>query len=144
MGYSKGVGGEGQLFPLSEHRSPLSTAKFLVPTRYFTAPAPYISHSPLDANSERATVLRPEIGYKEFSGNEVQLFLLFIIICASKRKMKRRTTVWLWTLQGAQQPQPFAPLEKHFLLKCSPCICSSIGRRMNGSKQRLVLMKLSL
>lgn len=46
MGYSQGVGGEGQLFPLSEHCSPLNTANFLVPTWYFTAPAPYISHSP--------------------------------------------------------------------------------------------------
>lgn len=48
MGYSQGVGGEGQLFPLSEHRTPLSTAKSLVPKRYLTAPAPYVSHFPLD------------------------------------------------------------------------------------------------
>lgn len=55
-----------------------------MPTRYFTAPAPSVSHLPLDTSHERVTVLRPEIGYKEFSGNEVQLFKNFFK-CASKR-----------------------------------------------------------
>lgn len=140
MGYSRGWGREGQLFPLSEHCSPLSTATFLVPPKNFTALDPYISHSPLDTSSERAMVLRSETGYKEFSGNEVQLFFLFFFFFFSyvlqKREKKRGTTAWLWTLWGAQQPQPFALSEKCFALKCSPCTCSSIGRRMNSSKQR--------
>lgn len=97
MGYSQGMEEEGQLFPLSEHCSPLSTATFLVPPKYFTALAPYISHSPLDTSSERAMVLRSETGYKEFSANEVQLFFLnfFFQYVLQKREKERGTTAWL-------------------------------------------------
>lgn len=88
MGYSQGVGGEGQLFPLSEHCSPLSTATFLVSPKNFTALAPYISHSPLDTSSDGAMVLRSETGCKEISGNEVQLFKFFFHMCFKREKRR--------------------------------------------------------
>lgn len=81
--------GEGQLFPLSEHCSPLSTATFLVPPKNFTALVPYISHSPLDKSSERALVLRSETGYQEFSGNKVQLLKFFFVHMCFKREKIR-------------------------------------------------------
>lgn len=143
MGYSQGVGGEGQLFPLSEHCSPLSTATFLVPPKYFTALAPYISHSPLGTSSERAMVLRSETGYKEFSGNKVQLFLNFFFYVLQKREKERGTTAWLWTIWGAQQPQPFAPSENVFpwsALHASALLLAEGWTLVS----RDVLMKLSL
>lgn len=121
--------GEGQLFSLSEHCSPLSTATFLVPAKNFTALAPYISHSPLDTSSERAMVLRSETGCKEFSGNKFQFFKFFFSMCASKeREEERHNSLAMNCLGSSATPfTPFAPSEKCFPLKCSPCPCSSIG-----------------
>lgn len=39
MGYSQGVGGEGQLFPLSEHGLPLSSAQFSSAHKVFYCPS---------------------------------------------------------------------------------------------------------
>lgn len=128
--------GEGQLFPLSEHCSPLSTATFLVPPKYFTALAPYISHSPLGTSSERAMVLRSETGYKEFSGNKVQLFLNFFFLCASKERKGERHNSLAMNHLGSSATPTICTFRKCFPLKCSPCICSIIGRRMNSGKQR--------
>lgn len=138
MGYSQGVGGEGQLFPLSEHHSPLSTATFLVPKRYFTALAPCISHFFLDTSSETTTLLRPKKGYRELK----EMKFSFCCCCSLnvlQREKFRGATAWLWT-PGSSTTQLFAPSEKHFLLKCSPCTCSNISRRTNCSNQRLLLM----
>lgn len=80
MGYSQGVGGEGQLFPLSEHRSPLSTAQFSSAHKVFYRPGSlHQSLPPLDTSSERVMVFGPETGYKEFSADEVQLFRTVIV-----------------------------------------------------------------
>lgn len=120
MGYSRGWGGEGQLFPLSEHCSPLSTATFLVPPKNFTALDPYISHSPLDTSSERAMVLRSETGYKEFSGNEVQLFFLlffFFFICASKERKEERHNSLAMNSLGSSATPTICTFRKMFCLE---------------------------
>lgn len=91
--------GEGQLFSLSEHCSPLSTATFLVPPKNFTALAPYISHSPLDTSSERAMVLRSETGCKEFSGNKFQFLNFFFHVCF-KRERRREAQQPGYELSG--------------------------------------------
>lgn len=70
-------------------------------------------------------------------------FLIFFSYVLQKREKKRGTTAWLWTVWGAQQPQPIEPSENCFPLKCSPCTCLSIGRKMNSSSRHM-LMKLSL
>lgn len=70
-------------------------------------------------------------------------FKKFFKMCFKERKGERCNSLAM-NPPGSSATRPFAPLEKHFLLKCSPCICSSISRRMNCSKQRLALMKLSL
>jgi len=138
MGYSRGWGGEGQLFPLSERRSPLSTATFLVPTRYFTALAPSVSHFPLDTSSERAAVLRPEIGEKEFSGNEVQLFKNFSLNVLQREK-RREAQQPAYEPSGRLSSPTACAVRKTFSLEVLSMHLLEYEQRMNCSKQRLLL-----
>lgn len=137
--------GEGQLFSLSEHCSPLSTATFLVPAKNFTALAPYISHSPLDTSSKRAMVLRSETGCKEFSGNKFQFFNFFFPCVLQKREKKRGTTAWLWTVWGAQQPHlHHLHLQKNVFLWSALHAPAQVLAEGWTPVSRDVLMKLSL
>lgn len=137
MGYSQGAGWKDNSFPFQNTALSSAQPHFWCPQSISLPWLPTSATSPLIQSSERAMVLRSETGYKEFPGNKVQRFLIFFFFYVlQKREKERGTTAWLWIVWGAQQPQPFALSENCFPLKCSPCICSSIGRRMNSSKQR--------
>lgn len=136
MGYSQGVGGKDNSFPFQNTALPSAQTHFWCPQRISL---PWLATSVIPPLIQAVRGLwssDQKQDTRNFQETKFSFFKFFFSYVLQKREKKRGTTTWLWTVWGAQQPQPSALSEKCFPLKCSPCTCSSTGRRMNSSKQR--------
>lgn len=74
---------------------------------------------------------------RNFQETKFSFFLIFFSMCfkREKRREAQQPGYELNCLESSATPT-ICTFRKCFPLKCSPCICSSIGRRMNSGKQR--------
>lgn len=136
MGYSQGVGGKDNSFPFQNIALPSAQPHFWCPQSISLPWLPTSVTPPLVQAVRGLWSSDQKQDTRNFQETKFSFFFKFFFLCASKeRKGERHNSLAMNCLESSATPT-ICTFRKCFPLKCSPCICSSIGRRMNSGKQR--------
>lgn len=122
--------------------SPFRT--LLSPQHSHISGAPKVFHCPGSLHQSLPPWYKQWEGYGPQIRNRIQgifrkqssAIFKFFFLCASKERKGERHNSLAMNHLGSSATPTICTFRKCFPLKCSPCICSIIGRRMNSGKQR--------